>query len=135
MIKLMNSLKYCFILAALFLMISCTDSKREKKEPRKINREEENKIRPRGQQKNIILYGSMECNHCHEFRRKLESKGISYEFRDVDANDAYFLELQNLIRSVYFTGYVSYPVISIEGEVYVNPDFSDVEVRMYSDPE
>ena len=131
----MNSLKYLFFTIGLFLIISCENGKREKKEPVKSNNEIENKTKPRGQQRNIIVYGSMECNHCHEFRRKLESKGITYEFRDVDEIDAYFIELQNLIKSVNYKGYVSYPVIRIEGEVYVNPDFSDVETRMYSDPE
>lgn len=92
----------------------------------------ENKSKSKGTQKNIIVYGSMECNHCHEFRRKLESKGISYEFRDVDENDAYFIELQNLIRSINYKGYVSYPVIDIEGEVFVNPNFRDVESKMFS---
>ena len=114
-------------------MIACAESKREHKESVNAEVDIENKSKSRGPQKNIIVYGSMECNHCHEFRRKLESKGITYEFRDVDENDAYFIELQNLIRSINFKGYVSYPVVNIEGEVYVKPDFRDVEVKMFSD--
>jgi glutaredoxin len=128
----MNSLKYLFIIAGIFLLIACSESKREKQESGNASGEIENKSKSKGQQKKIIVYGSMECNHCHEFRRKLESKGISYEFRDVDENDAYFIELQNLIRSINFKGYVSYPVINIEGEVFVNPDFRDVENEMFS---
>ena len=112
--------------------MTCVEGKREKQESGAASGAIENKSKARGPQKNIIVYGSMECNHCHEFRRKLESKGISYEFRDVDENDAYFIELQNLIRSVNYKGYVNYPVIDIEGEVYVNPEFRDVENKMFS---
>ncbi|MGD9328220.1 MAG: glutaredoxin family protein [Cyclobacteriaceae bacterium] len=129
----MDSLKYLFYIAGLFLLIDCAEGKREHKESVNAEVDIENKSKSRGPQKNIIVYGSMECNHCHEFRRKLESKGITYEFRDVDENDAYFIELQNLIRSINFKGYVSYPVVNIEGEVYVKPDFRDVEVKMFSD--
>lgn len=128
----MNSLKYLFYIASLFLLMTCVEGKREKQESGAASGAIENKSKERSPQKNIIVYGSMECNHCHEFRRKLESKGISYEFRDVDENDAYFIELQNLIRSVNYKGYVNYPVIDIEGEVYVNPEFRDVENKMFS---
>lgn len=128
----MNSLKYLFCITGFFLLIACVESKQEKKESVNADDDIENKSKPRGTQKKIIVYGSMACNHCHEFRRKLESKGISYEFRDVDENDKYFIELQNLIKSTNFKGYVSYPVIDIEGEVFVNPDFSDVEIKMFS---
>jgi glutaredoxin len=131
----MNSLKYLFIIAGVFLLFACSESKREKQESENASGEIENKSKPSGPQKKIIVYGSMECNHCHDFRRKLESKGISYEFRDVDENDAYFIELQNLIRSINFKGYVSYPVLKIEEEVYVNPDFRNVENKMYSGQE
>jgi glutaredoxin len=129
----MNSLKYLFIIAGVFLLFACSESKREKQESENASGEIENKSKPSGPQKKIIVYGSMECNHCHDFRRKLESKGISYEFRDVDENDAYFIQLQNLIRSINYQGYVSYPVIDIEGEIYVNPKFREVENKMYSD--
>jgi glutaredoxin len=129
----MNSLKYLFIIAGVFLLFACSESKREKQESENASGEIENKSKPSGPQKKIIVYGSMECNHCHDFRRKLESKGISYEFRDVDENDAYFIQLQNLIRSINYQGYVSYPVIDIEGEIYVNPEFREVENKMYSD--
>jgi len=116
----------------LFLLITCAENKREKQESETTSGTIDDKTRPRGTQKKVIVYGSMECNHCHEFRRKLESKGIIYEFRDVDENDAFFIELQNLIRSINYKGYVSYPVIDIEGDVYVNPDFREVEDKMFS---
>ncbi len=130
----MNSLKYLFYIIGLFLLTTCSENKGDKQGSEITSGEIEKISKSRGSQKNIIVYGSMECNHCHEFRRKLESKGISYEFRDVDENDAYFVELQNLIRSINYKGYVSYPVIKIDGEVFVNPDFSYVENKMYSDP-
>ena len=129
----MNSLKYLFIIAGVFLLFACSESKREKQESENASGEIEDKSKPSGPQKKILVYGIMECNHCHDFRRKLESKGISYEFRDVDENDAYFIQLQNLIRSINYQGYVSYPVIDIEGEIYVNPKFREVENKMYSD--
>ena len=128
----MNSLKYHFLIFGLFLLVACSESNRHRQEhgSTKETPEEESKLR--GPQKKVIVYGSMECNHCHEFRRKLESKGITYEFRDVDENDEHFIELQNLIKSINYKGYVSYPVIDIEGAVFVNPDFRDVENKMFT---
>ena len=130
----MNLLKYLIFIFGLFLLSNCTENQREKKESGSANGGTiENESKPSVPQKNIIIYGSMECNNCHDFRRKLESKGISYEFRDVDENDSYFSELQKLIRSINYQGYVSYPVIDIEWEIYVNPEFREVENKMYSD--
>lgn len=85
----------------------------------------------RGPQKQIIIYGSTQCVHCHQFRRKLDSKGIKYEFRDVDKNDAFYLELQNKLKSIDFDGYVQYPVLDIEGEIFINPTFSETEDKMF----
>jgi len=128
----MNSLKYLFFIIGLFLLITCAESKREKQESETTSVTIDDKTRPGGTQKKVIVYGSMECNHCHEFRRKLESKGISYEFRDVAENDAYYLEMQKLILSINYQGYIRYPVLDIEGEIFVNPDFRDVENKMFS---
>jgi len=129
----MKSLKHYFFILGLVLLIGCENTKSDRQESgTERTTDQEDQSKSRGPQKTIIVYGSMECNHCHEFRRKLESKGIIYEFRDVDKNDAYYMEMQKLILSINYNGYVRYPVIDIEGEVFVNPDFGDVETKMFS---
>ncbi len=131
----MTSLKYLFFIVSLILLIACTENKHDNQDSRSVSDAPDNSSKSRSAQKNIIVYGSMECNHCHEFRRKLESKGITYEFRDVDQNNTYFIELQNLIRSINYKGYVRYPVIKIDEEVFVNPDFREIETKMYNSPD
>lgn len=122
--------KFYFIyILSLLILVGCT-SKNDTQESRGMNQEEPQL----GSQKKIIVYGSMNCVHCHQFRRQLDSKGIKYEFKDVDANDNYFHELQTIIKSINYKGYVQYPVIDIEGEIFVNPKFKEVEKKMFNKP-
>ena len=97
-----------------------------------VSKDAEQEEPRKGIQKKIIVYGSMHCIHCHQFRRKLDSKGIEYEFRDIDANDEFFHEMQKKIKSIDYKGYVQYPVIDIEGIILVNPDFKEAEKMMFT---
>lgn len=72
-------------------------------------------------QKEITIYGSNTCDHCIIFKAQLDSVGLKYVFLDVDHDEANTQELLDLIRSVNFKGYVSFPVVEVEGEVFVNP--------------
>ena len=130
---MMNRLAFLsLIIASLFCVFtSCSSGDNHKKN---IADEDsgQNKSEIRGSQKNIIIYGSDHCVHCQIFRRKLESKGIEYTFLDVDKNDNYFLELQEKIRESGFTGYVQYPVIDIEGQILVQPEFPEAEKLMFN---
>ena len=74
-------------------------------------------------QKNIIVYGSESCDHCIEFRKKLDKEGLKYTFKDVEANERLFEEMMTKIRTVNYHGYIGFPVIDVEGKIFVRPDF------------
>jgi glutaredoxin len=83
---------------------------------------------------NIIIYGSRNCPHCVVFIRKLNEKGISYIFKEVDNDDTNFKEMYDKIQSVNFKGYVNYPVLDVGGEILVNPEF-DRFYEIYRHPQ
>ena len=76
-------------------------------------------------EKHITVYGSINCDHCLEFRNKLDSVGIKYEFKDAEANEQYYTELLFKIQQASFKGYVSFPVLEVNDKIYVKPDFSE----------
>jgi len=120
---------YILITLLLPLLVGCSAGK-DKPDAQEIKQEELRK----GHQKNIIIYGSMNCIHCHQFMRKLDSDGIEYEFRDVDASDDFFHELQEKLQAIGYTGAVQYPVLDIEGDILINPTFKEAEKKMYNKP-
>lgn len=123
---------YSIIIAfVLCASVSCSTKERHKQIITEESPDPHN-TEIRGSQKNIIVYGSDHCVHCQIFRRKLESKGIEYTFLDVDKNDKYFLELQEKIKKSGFKGYVQYPVLDIEGQILVYPEFSEAEKLMFT---
>lgn len=77
----------------------------------------------------VIIYGSENCDHCIEFRQKMDSARLAYEFKDAEASDRNYQELLLKIQQANFKGYVSFPVLDIDGDIYVRPNFADV-VRM-----
>ncbi len=77
--------------------------------------------------KELIVYGSNNCEHCVAFDQKLDSAGVVYTFRDIDENNIYFLEVQRKIKSINYQGFVKFPVLDIEGEIHVNPPFSQIK--------
>jgi glutaredoxin len=126
------SLILCFCIFDLLLISGCS-IKNEKRIDRKsdsIRRSEEIDQSAIRTQKKMIIYGSMQCVHCHQLRRQLDAQGIEYEFRDVDESDVFFQILQNKLKEINFKGYVRYPVIDIEGEILVNPEFEEVVQRL-----
>ena len=126
---------YSLILTYLLCVLASCSSKDDHKRIISDNTLDSSPSEIRGSQKNIIVYGSDLCVHCQIFRRKLESRGIEYTFLDVDKNDKYFLELQEKIKKSGFKGYVQYPVLDIEGQILVYPEFSEAEKFMFEIPE
>ncbi len=74
-------------------------------------------------QKTIIVYGSESCDHCIDFRKKLDSVKLKYTFHDVEADERYFSEMMRKIQAANYKGYIGFPVIDVEGNVYIRPDF------------
>ena len=82
--------------------------------------------------KEITIYGSENCDHCIDFRKQVDSLGIAYIFKDVEADEALFNELSMKIQQANYGGYVSFPVIDIDNKIYVKPEF-DQFLRLVSE--
>ncbi len=76
-------------------------------------------------EKIITVYGSKNCDHCNDFRNKLDSANLKYEFKDAEANEQYYKELLLKIQQANFKGYVSFPVLEIDNKIYVKPSFEE----------
>ena len=78
------------------------------------------------QTKQIIVYGSNNCDHCLDFKAQLDSIGFSYDFRDVEFNDAMNREMYYKVQRARIVGRINYPVIDVEGKIMVAPNLSEV---------
>ena len=78
------------------------------------------------QTKDIIVYGSDNCDHCVNFKAKLDSIGFEYDFRDVEFNQAMAHEMTYKVRRSDVNGGFSYPVIDVEGKILVAPELEEV---------
>jgi len=75
--------------------------------------------------KEITIYGSENCDHCIDFRKKMDSVKLEYTFKDTEVNEKYYQELLLKIQQAQFKGYVSFPVLDVNDKIYVHPEFSD----------
>ena len=75
--------------------------------------------------KKITIFGSENCDQCIEFRNKMDSLNIKYEFKDAEAHERYYQELLLKIQKANFKGYVSFPVLEVDDKIYVKPKFSE----------
>jgi len=75
--------------------------------------------------KSITIYGSENCDHCLEFRHKADSLKIKYQFKDAEASEANYNELVLKIQQAGIPGYISFPVIEIDDELYIRPKFEN----------
>lgn len=78
----------------------------------------------------IIVYGSRECIHCVRFMASLDSAGILYKFFDVEKDQNRFQEMYQKIKKNDIKGYISYPVVEINGNLYVRPDIKTVKEHL-----
>ena len=84
------------------------------------------------EQKNLILYGSSDCDHCIVFKAKLDSAEIVYEFKDLKIEEKrYDIELLEKIKAADYKGYVHFPVADIEGKIIVKPELEEVMELLY----
>ena len=78
------------------------------------------------QTKQIIVYGSDNCEHCVNFKTKLDSVGFSYDFRDVEFNEAMNNEMFRKVRASGVQGGFRYPVVDVEGKILIAPELQAV---------
>jgi len=100
-----------FIIAVFFLSIGCS------------NQENTNESE---QQTSIIIYGSNSCDHCIDFKAKLDSHQLKYTFHDVEQNEAMANEMLAKTRAINYDGYISFPVVDVGGKLLVNPEVNEV---------
>ena len=78
------------------------------------------------QTKEIIVYGSDNCEHCVDFKAKLDSVGFAYDFRDVEFNEFMNNEMVSKVRASGVQGGFKYPVVDIEGKILIAPELQAV---------
>ncbi|MFC4101827.1 glutaredoxin family protein [Paenibacillus xanthanilyticus] len=64
------------------------------------------------EQAQAIVYSSTHCNYCKNVKQYLTDKGVSFEERNIDLNEAYAEELWNTgMRSVPVTVIGAYKIL------------------------
>ena len=77
--------------------------------------------------KSIIVYGSLQCPHCVNFKAKLDSIGLEYTFYDVDVSDQYALEMVARVKASGHTEGISIPVVVVnDQQLFIAPHISKV---------
>jgi glutaredoxin len=133
----MKALIISGIFSILFLVAGCTDKRPGNEDKLSINKKDAVAVNPGNniqesiepgnvQSRKIIIYGSKECDHCLHFIASLDSAGIKYDFRDVEKDKKLFNEMLIKIQQADIKGYVSYPVLDVEGKIMVRPVFKDL---------
>lgn len=105
---------------SLLLLMACHEQGREAGNT-KISNQDPSYIQ--NEDIEIIIYGSKSCPHCVAFIDKMDQEKISYTFKEVDHDDNNYQEMLDKINSINFAGYVSYPVVDVDGSILVAPDF------------
>ena len=78
------------------------------------------------QTKDILVYGSDNCDHCVDFKAELDSVGFTYGFKDVEFSEALTNEMIHKVRAAGIMGQINYPVIDVEGKILVAPELIKV---------
>ena len=110
---ILNLALFAIFIVALF---SC--------DPKKKTIDTSENIKPKVEH-SITVFGSENCDHCIAFRKSVDSIAVKYIFKDVEANEQYYNELVQKIQLANYKGYVSFPVLDIDGKLYVKPDFDE----------
>ncbi len=71
--------------------------------------------------KQVIVYSAPWCGFCHAVKQYLNSIGVEYVEKDVDANPQYATE------SVEKSGQMGIPVIDIDGSIVVGFDRATID--------
>ncbi len=72
--------------------------------------------------KEVTIYGSENCDHCIEFRKKVDSLGVKYTFKDAEANENYYSEMMLKVQQKDSKGNISFPIIEINDEIMIRPE-------------
>ncbi|MDF9797052.1 glutaredoxin [Catalinimonas alkaloidigena] len=91
------------------------------------NKESETAEASQDTQKSILVYGSDECSHCVNFKKKLDSAGYTYTFYDVDKDQSYADQMLLKLQQVGFRGNISLPVVVLEDDIKVGASFDEIE--------
>ena len=80
---------------------------------------------PGQKQPPVVVYGTEWCAATQMVRRYLESKGILYQFRDMDQDPS----AENQVR--WWTGGdSSHPTLQVGGEILIEPTNSDLQLAL-----
>ncbi len=114
--------KILSILIIVLAFAGCTDNKEQAR-----NAAAQSTV----SQKEMLIYGSNECEHCIAFKKKMDSLDIKYTFYDVQVDQSKADEMLRKLEEVKFMGYIAFPVVDVDGNVMVNPELKKVlaEVR------
>lgn len=74
----------------------------------------------------LIIYGSNSCDHCLDFKAKLDSLNIEYKFNDVEQDEALAQEMMNAVHSINYYDYIEFPVVQYGRQVFINPNLDQV---------
>ena len=78
-------------------------------------------------QKSFVVYGSLQCHHCINFKSKLDSIGLEYTFRDIDQSDQYALKMLEIVKASGRTQGFSIPVVVLnDQEIFIAPHINKV---------
>lgn len=69
----------------------------------------------------IVFYGKESCADCKRSRRLLDSRGIVYEYRDIEVSPIYLAEMLKLAHGRYKT-----PTIVWDNKIVQEPSNSEL---------
>ena len=72
----------------------------------------------------IIVYGAEWCAFCHVAMKYFDDKGVTYEYRNVDDNQAWLQE------SVDKSGQTGIPVLDMNGTIIVGFDRPKIDAAL-----
>lgn len=76
-------------------------------------------------EKKITVYGSVNCDHCVEFRNMMDSVKMKYEFKDAEAHEKYYTEMVLKVQASSYNGSILFPVLEVGDKILVRPEFVD----------
>lgn len=74
--------------------------------------------------KNVVIYTSNTCGYCHMAKEYFNEKGVSYEEKNVSEDAEARKELMK-------QGYMSVPIILIDGETIVGFDKQRIDELLF----
>ena len=104
---------FIFAVATLFMYSCKTEVKESPAELLKVD------VASIEKQHSVVVYGSMDCDHCLAFKSQLDSVGLTYEFKDVMKTKALENELMAKVKEFNFTEYINLPVILIDNKYFL----------------